>query len=86
MQKQRPQPNNEKLVALLEQLELLTGEKLELNFNSLYGGYRLIKREGTTQIRIFGTTDERRITYNEMTARLRGLIDGLLYSKRNINI
>lgn len=72
--------NNEKLVALLEQLELLTGEKLELNFNSLYSGYRLIKREDTTQIRIFGATDERRLAYNEMIERLQGLIDGLLYS------
>ena len=72
--------NNEKLVTLLEQLELLTGEKLELNFNSLYGGYRLIKREDTTQIHIFGTTDERRLAYNEMIERLQGLIDGILYS------
>ena len=80
MQKQTPQPNNEKLVTLLEQLELLTGEKLELNFNSLYGGYRLIKREDTTQIHIFGNTDERRLAYNEMIERLQGLIDGMLYS------
>lgn len=72
--------NNEKLVALLEQLELLTGEKLELNFNSLYGGYRLIKRKDTTQIHIFGSTDERRLAHNEMMERLQGLIDGMLYS------
>lgn len=74
------QPNNEKLVTLLEQLELLTGEKLELNFNSLYGGYRLIKREDTTQVRIFGNTDERRLAYNEMMERLQGLIDGINYA------
>lgn len=76
----KQKPNNEKLVALLEQLELLTGEKLELNFNSLYGGYRLIKRKDTTQIHIFGNTDERRLAYNEMVERLQGLIDGLIYS------
>ena len=64
---------------LLEDLEIESGLNLKLDYSTQYGGYRLIKEDGTGA---FGySSHDTRISGDKMQTRLIGVIFGIRFGK-----
>jgi hypothetical protein len=67
-----------RLYIILEDLSKLTGIDLKLDYNSKYGGYRLLKEDGTG---VFGySSHDKRISSGRMEIRLIAIINGIIYT------
>lgn len=88
MPKQRPQPNKNwrqnRLIVLIDSIIELTGEELKADYNSAYGGFRLVRSEHHGRLEesrknIALLENNERLDYREMVIRLQGIADGIRY-------
>lgn len=66
-----------------EAQENKTGEYLELDHYSQYGGYKLVLiKPSTASCGVFGKTGtEARVSANMMGARMQGIVEGLTFNR-----
>lgn len=82
MQKQKSQLNKEvnRIAELVDYINEQTGEDITVDYNSAYGGYRIVHKGDLEKGLVFGSTDSERLDYREMVIRLQGIADGINYA------
>lgn len=91
MPKQKSQLNKEvnRIAELVDYINEQTGEDITVDYNSAYGGYRIVHKGDLIvfgehnyleKSLVFGSTDSERLGYREMVIRLQGIADGINYA------